>query len=348
LIRNLQAIVERVVNMSEKILEVKNLEISFKTQFGLVKPVDDVNFYINKGESLGIVGESGCGKTVTAFSIIRLLPKNAVLGPGTSIMFNGNDISKYSKEELQKVRGKSISMIFQEPMTSLNPLFTIGQQLSEVFMLHEGLNEKQAMQKSLEILEMVRIPEAKNRMESYPHMLSGGMRQRVMIAMALACKPSLLIADEPTTALDVTIQAQILELINELKTIQNTSSMIITHDLGVIAEMCDRVIVMYAGQIVETADVYSIFDNPKHPYTQGLLNSIPVLEIAKKDQKKLHVIKGYVPHPSAFPKGCRFNPRCEYASEKCISYQPHNFKISDTHTVKCWLYENTEQGDADV
>ncbi|HQO13372.1 MAG TPA: ABC transporter ATP-binding protein, partial [Petrotogaceae bacterium] len=208
--------------MSEKILEVKNLEISFKTQFGLVKPVDDVNFHINKGESLGIVGESGCGKTVTAFSIIRLLPKNAVLGPATSIMFNGNDISKYSKEELQKVRGKSISMIFQEPMTSLNPLFTIGQQLSEVFMLHEALNEKQAMQKSLEILEMVRIPEAKNRMESYPHMLSGGMRQRVMIAMALACKPSLLIADEPTTALDVTIQAQILELINELKTIQNT------------------------------------------------------------------------------------------------------------------------------
>ncbi len=325
--------------MDDRILKVENLEISFKTQFGVVKPVDEVAFHLDRGETLGIVGESGCGKTVTAFSIIRLLPKNAILGKQTRICFEGRDLAECSKEELQKIRGKKISMIFQEPMTSLNPLFTIGQQLAEVYRLHEGLSEKEAKRRSIGLLEMVRIPEPKKRIDDYPHLLSGGMRQRAMIAMALACKPSLLIADEPTTALDVTIQAQILELIHELKTAQNTSTIVITHDLGVVAEMCGRVIVMYAGQIVETGGIFRIFDHPSHPYTQGLINSIPKLTIDKKSQRKLHVIDGYVPHPSSFPKGCRFNPRCEKAFEKCVHESPPLFEIEPGHTVKCWLYE---------
>ena len=324
--------------MDEKILRVENLEISFKTQFGRVKPVDEVDFHLTRGETLGIVGESGCGKTVTAFSIIRLLPKNAVLGDRSRIFFENKNLAECTKEELQKIRGKKISMIFQEPMTSLNPLFTIGQQLAEVYRLHEGLSEKEAKQKSIGLLEMVRIPEPRKRIDDYPHLLSGGMRQRVMIAMALACKPSLLIADEPTTALDVTIQAQILELIHELKTGQNTSTIVITHDLGVIAEMCSRVIVMYAGQIVETGGIFQIFDRPSHPYTRGLIHSIPKIGIDKKAQGKLHVIDGYVPHPSSFPKGCRFNPRCKKAFSKCVEEAPPLIEIEPGHTAKCWLY----------
>ncbi len=327
----------------ETILRVKDLEISFKTQFGVVTPVDDVRFDLKKGETLGIVGESGCGKTITAFSILRLLPKNAILGTRTEISFEGKNVAHFSKEQLQKIRGKKISMIFQEPMTSLNPVYTVGQQLSEVFMLHERVTEKQAWSKSLELLQMVRIPEPSKRIRDYPHLLSGGMRQRVMIAMALACKPLLLIADEPTTALDVTIQAQILELIDELRTKQNTTTIIITHDLGVVAEMCDRVIVMYAGQIVEAAEIFALFSNPKHPYTQGLIHSIPRIEVPKQDQKRLHVIPGYVPHPSAFPKGCRFQPRCQQAMERCLLEIPPVRSIQG-HQVKCWLYE--QEGDS--
>lgn len=328
------------------LLEVKDLKIGFKTEFGVVTPLDDVNFELYKGETLGIVGESGCGKTITAFSIIRLLPKNAILGKETMISFEGEDISKFPKEKLQKVRGKKISMVFQEPMTSLNPLYTIGWQLSEVYKLHENLSDEEAMKRSIEILEKVGIPGPEKRVDEYPHQLSGGMRQRIMIAMALACNPSLLIADEPTTALDVTIQAQVLELMNNLKSHFNTSIVMITHDLGVIAEMCDRVIVMYAGQIVEKADVFEIFDNPSHPYTKGLMDSIPKIEVSKSEQKKLNVIDGYVPQPSNFPSGCRFKPRCPNAMEICDK-KPPLFEIREGHEVKCWLYDKEKGGTAE-
>ncbi len=325
----------------ETILEVDNLKISFKTQLGRITPLDGVSFSLSKGETLGIVGESGCGKTITAFSIMRLLPKNAFLGEDARIAFRGKDILSLGKEELQKIRGKSISMVFQEPMTSLNPLYTIGWQISEVYRLHEGLSEEGAMTRSVEMLRLVGIPEPKKRVTEFPHQLSGGMRQRVMIAMALACSPELLIADEPTTALDVTIQAQVLELMNELKDKFSTATIIITHDLGVIAEMCDRVLVMYAGQIVESGDIFDIFDKPMHPYTKGLINSIPKIEISKKDQKKLNVINGYVPHPSNFPDGCRFRPRCPMAFEKCLD-KPPMIESEGHHSVRCWLFEGDD------
>jgi len=325
----------------ETILEVDNLKISFKTQLGRITPLDGVSFSLSKGETLGIVGESGCGKTITAFSIMRLLPKNAFLGEDARIAFRGKDILSLGKEELQKIRGKSISMVFQEPMTSLNPLYTIGWQISEVYRLHEGLSEEEAMTRSVEMLRLVGIPEPKKRVTKFPHQLSGGMRQRVMIAMALACSPELLIADEPTTALDVTIQAQVLELMNELKDKFSTATIIITHDLGVIAEMCDRVLVMYAGQIVESGDIFDIFDKPMHPYTKGLINSIPKIEISKKDQKKLNVINGYVPHPSNFPDGCRFRPRCPMAFEKCLD-KPPMIESEGHHSVRCWLFEGDD------
>jgi len=325
----------------ERILEVDNLKISFKTQLGRITPLDGVSFSLSKGETLGIVGESGCGKTITAFSIMRLLPKNAFLGEDARIAFRGKDISTLGKEELQKIRGKSISMVFQEPMTSLNPLYTIGWQISEVYRLHEGLNEDDAMKRSIEMLRLVGIPEPQKRVKEFPHQLSGGMRQRVMIAMALACSPELLIADEPTTALDVTIQAQVLELMNELKDKFSTATIIITHDLGVIAEMCDRVLVMYAGQIVERGDIFDIFDEPMHPYTKGLINSIPKIEISKKDQKKLSVINGYVPHPSNFPSGCRFRPRCPMAFEKCLE-KPPMIESEGHHSVRCWLFDGDD------
>lgn len=344
LILNLLVKAEGVLAVTKNVLlEVKDLEIGFKTEFGVVTPLDDVSFELYKGETLGIVGESGCGKTITAFSLIRLLPKNSILGKKSVITFEGQDISKFSKEKLQKVRGKRISMVFQEPMTSLNPLYTIGWQLSEVYKLHENLTDNEAMKKSISILEKVGIPGPEKRVNEYPHQLSGGMRQRIMIAMALACNPALLIADEPTTALDVTIQAQVLELMNKLKSQFNTSIIMITHDLGVIAEMCDRVIVMYAGQIVEIADIFEIFDNPSHPYTMGLINSIPKIEVSKAEQKKLNVIDGYVPQPANFPKGCRFKPRCSHAMEICDK-KPPVLKIKDGHEVKCWLFDKEKGG----
>jgi len=326
----------------QEILKVENLKITFKTQLGKITPVDGVSFGLSEGETLGIVGESGCGKTITAFSIIKLLPKNAILGDETKISFRGRDIATLEKSDLHKIRGKSISMVFQEPMTSLNPLYTIGWQISEVYKLHEGLDDEEAMDRSIEMLRLVGIPEPAKRVKEFPHQLSGGMRQRVMIAMALACSPALLIADEPTTALDVTIQAQVLELMNDLKNKLDTATIIITHDLGVIAEMCDRVLVMYAGQIVESADVFRIFDNPLHPYTRGLIHSIPRIEVEKRDQKRLNVITGYVPHPSKFPTGCRFEPRCPMAMEKCKKETPQIYSPEEAHTVRCWLAEGSE------
>jgi oligopeptide/dipeptide ABC transporter ATP-binding protein len=329
---------------SNSILKIKDLSISFKTEFGIVNPVDSVSFEVKRNEILGIVGESGCGKSITAYSILRLLPNNSILGEETSIEFEGQNILGYDKKALSEVRGENISMIFQEPMTSLNPIYTVGWQLAESFILHRKMSEDEIHKESIALLEKVRIPEPEKRLREYPHQLSGGMRQRVMIAMALACQPKLLIADEPTTALDVTTQAQILELINNLKNSIDASIILITHDLGVIAEMCDRVIVMYAGNIVEIGDVFEIFDNPRHPYTQGLLSSIPNVEIEKKDQKKLSTIKGYVPHPANFPKGCRFNPRCPFVFERCISSNPELFSIESVkpHQSRCWLEKKGE------
>jgi oligopeptide/dipeptide ABC transporter ATP-binding protein len=325
------------------LLRVENLSISFKTEFGVVNPVSGVSFDVKKNEILGIVGESGCGKSITAYSILRLLPNNSILGEDTKIEFSGENILNYSKKELSDLRGEKISMIFQEPMTSLNPIYTVGWQLAESFILHRDMKEEEIHKESVELLEKVRIPEPEKRLKEYPHQLSGGMRQRVMIAMALACQPKLLVADEPTTALDVTTQAQILELINNLKDNIDASIILITHDLGVIAEMCDRVIVMYAGNVVEIGDVYEIFDNPRHPYTKGLLSSIPNIEVEKKDQHKLSTIKGYVPHPSNFPKGCRFNPRCPHAVEKCVKSNPELFNVASdqTHLSRCWLEEKS-------
>jgi oligopeptide/dipeptide ABC transporter ATP-binding protein len=325
----------------EKLLTVKDLSISFKTEFGVVNPVNGVSFDVKSNEILGIVGGSGCGKSITAYSIIRLLPNNSVLGENTQITFEGENILNYNKNDLAKIRGDRISMIFQEPMTSLNPIYTVGWQLSEAFTLHREMSEESVKRESIALLEKVRIPEPEKRLKEYPHQLSGGMRQRVMIAMALACSPKLLIADEPTTALDVTTQAQILELINGLKRDMDASIIMITHDLGVIAEMCDRVLVMYAGNIVESAEVFELFDNPRHPYTQGLLSSIPNVEINKSRQKRLTTIKGFVPHPANFPKGCRFHPRCPYAFERCVESNPQLLSImgNSEHFARCWLEE---------
>jgi len=325
----------------EKILTVKDLSISFKTEFGLVNPVNGVSFDVKSNEILGIVGESGCGKSITAYSIIRLLSNNSILGENTQITFEGKNILNYNKNDLARIRGDKISMIFQEPMTSLNPIYTVGWQLSEAFTLHRDMSEEAVKRESIALLEKVRIPEPEKRLKEYPHQLSGGMRQRVMIAMALACSPKLLIADEPTTALDVTTQAQILELINGLKRDMDASIIMITHDLGVIAEMCDRVLVMYAGNIVESAEVFELFDNPKHPYTQGLLSSIPNVEINKREQKRLTTIKGFVPHPANFPKGCRFHPRCPHAFERCVESNPKLLPIKGNldHFSRCWLEE---------
>ncbi len=325
----------------KKILTVKDLSISFKTEFGLVNPVNGVSFEVKNNEILGIVGESGCGKSITAYSVIRLLSNNSVLGEHTEITFEGENILNYNKNDLARIRGDRISMIFQEPMTSLNPIYTVGWQLSEAFTLHREMTEEAVKRESIALLEKVRIPEPEKRLKEYPHQLSGGMRQRVMIAMALACSPKLLIADEPTTALDVTTQAQILELINGLKRDMDASIIMITHDLGVIAEMCDRVLVMYAGNIVESAEVFELFDNPRHPYTQGLLSSIPNVEINKSQQKRLTTIKGFVPHPANFPKGCRFHPRCPHAFERCVESNPQllSIKGNSEHFARCWLEE---------
>lgn len=316
--------------MANALLEVEDLKVRFKTDDGYVSTVNGVSFSVNEGETVAVVGESGCGKSVTSLSILGLTPGEVYNG---EIKFNGKDLVKMKKKELRKLRGKEISMIFQEPMTSLNPVFTIGHQISEVLILHMKINKKQAFQKSVEMLEIVGIPDAEKVAKRYPHQLSGGMRQRVMIAMALSCNPKLLIADEPTTALDVTIQAQILELIKKLKTDFNTGIIMITHDLGVVAEVADRVVVMYAGEVVEEAPVFELFKKPVHPYTKGLLSSIPQVDHVVEE---LGSISGSVPIPSEMPAGCKFQPRCPLATELCQTNHPSLEDIGDGHKKRCF------------
>ena len=321
--------------MGEKILEVNHLKTYFHTDAGLSKAVNDVSFFVEKGKTLGIVGESGCGKSITSLSIMGLVETPPGEIAGGEIIFEGEDLLKKNEKEMSKIRGKKIAMIFQEPMTSLNPVFTIGQQLIETLMLHEDMTKKQAKERAIEMLKMVKIPLAEKRFHEYPHQLSGGMRQRVMIAMALCCNPELLICDEPTTALDVTIQAQILDLINELKEKTGTSVMMITHDLGVIAEIADDVMVMYAGKIVERATCDQIFEKPMHPYTYGLMQCIPKLD--DDDTERLSVIEGMVPSFDDMPKGCAFCPRCKEAREICKQIMPELTEV-EGRMVRCFKY----------
>lgn len=327
---------------SKILLEVKNLHTFFTSRRGVIKAVNDTSYMVHEGETLGIVGESGSGKSVSAMSILRLLDENGYIDSG-EIIFDGRDLTKISLNEMYEVRGNDISVIFQEPMTSLNPVFTIEKQISEVFMIHQGMNKKEAAKESVEILKSVKIPNPEIVAKQYPHQLSGGMRQRVMIAMALACKPKLLIADEPTTALDVTIQAQILRLMNELKKERGTSILFITHDLGVINQMADYVAVMYCGQVVESVPAKVLFD-PKtkfsHPYTEGLMVSIPRLDTPAN--QRLQAIPGAVPHPLDLPKGCKFAPRCRYATEKCKECEPEFVRINDHQKIRCF-YPNKEE-----
>lgn len=330
--------------METDVLEVRNLRTSFQTEEGEVKAVDGVSFTLPKGKTLGIVGESGSGKSITALSILQLLASNGKIKDG-EILFKGENLVNYTQERMRTIRGNSISMIFQEPMTSLNPVFTVGQQISEALIKHQKMTKKQAMARSVDLLKLVGIPSPESRVKNYPHELSGGMRQRVMIAMALSCDPEMLIADEPTTALDVTIQAQILDLIKELQHRLDMSVMFITHDLGVVAETCDYVAVMYAGQVVEYADVYTLFANPKHPYTIGLLNSLPRHDL---DQGKLEPIRGNVPSIRDMPKGCRFAPRCPAATDLCRAKLPELEKDANDNDIRCWIYSDEWDGEAEV
>lgn len=329
--------------MKEKnILEIKNLVTSFSTESGKINAIDDISFDVKKGKTLGIVGESGCGKSVTALSIMRLLPKPMGNIDAGKIVYDNKDLIKLPINEIHKIRGKKISMIFQEPMTALNPVQKIGRQLGEIYNLHfSDLSNNDIKQKSIEILKSVGIPDPEKRLDEYPHQLSGGMRQRILIAIALACEPDILIADEPTTALDVTIQAQILDLIKELQVKNRMSIIFITHDLGVIAETCDDVVVMYAGTIAEKAPVVELFKNPHHPYTKGLLSSIPRLE--NKRKIKLNTIKGIVPSLYDLPKGCRFANRCPYAFDLCSIKQPVEIKINNDHYASCYLLDKKDQ-----
>jgi peptide/nickel transport system ATP-binding protein len=324
----------------ERILEINGLQTYFFTREGIVKAVDDVSLYLNKGETLGVVGESGCGKSITALSIMRLVPDPPGKTVGGSVILDGRNLLELNDKEMREVRGNEISMIFQEPMTSLNPVLTIGQQIGESLILHQGMTKPEALARSIEMLELVRIPEPAQRVKEYPHQLSGGMRQRAMIAMALSCNPKVLIADEPTTALDVTIQAQILELIVSLQKRLGTAVILITHDLGVVAETVQRVIVMYAGKKVEEASVEDLFAEPLHPYTHGLLASIPSLEImrgkSEKATKRLNEIPGLVPALNNLPPGCTFAPRCPHADDKCnVEYPPYEEKRPN-HWAACW------------
>jgi oligopeptide/dipeptide ABC transporter ATP-binding protein len=325
----------------EKVLEVKNLQTSFFTENGIVRAVDGISFSVEKGKTLGIVGESGCGKSVTSLSILQLIPNPPGKITQGEIFYKGKDLLKYSESEMRKVRGNEISMIFQEPMTSLNPVFTVGDQIMEVILLHQKLSKKQALERSVEMLKLVGIPSPEKRVHDYPHQLSGGMRQRVMIAMALSCNPSLLIADEPTTALDVTIQAQILDLLRKLKDTLGMSLILITHDLGVVAETADEVLVMYAGKVVEQGPVRELFKNPQHPYTRGLLSSLPRFDrnVAQDNSKKLETIPGIVPNLLDLPKGCRFQSRCKYKFDACERSEPELKQVSGqaTHASACFL-----------
>jgi peptide/nickel transport system ATP-binding protein len=325
--------------VAQPLLQVKNLATHFNTEEGIVKSVQDVSFEVNAGEVLGVVGESGCGKSVTAMSILRLVqgPQGKIVNG--EISFNGIDLLKLSEEEMRKIRGNKISLISQDPMTSLNPVLTIGEQIMEAIILHQKLNKKDAKAKAIEMLRLVGIPSPAERVDQYPHEFSGGMRQRAIIAMALSCEPQLLIADEPTTALDVTIQAQILDLMRDIKTKRNAAIVLITHDLGVVAEMCDKVAVMYAGKVVEYTDVYTLFRNPQHPYTIGLLNSIPKIE---EEKERLEPIEGQPPNLVNLPKGCSFGPRCREFQSICGTKEPpvvEMGKDGKPHQVRCVLRE---------
>ncbi len=327
---------------SKPLLEVKGLKTYFYTEDGVVRAVDGVDFEVYPGEVLGLVGESGCGKSVTSLSIMRLISKPGRVDAG-EILLDGEDLLKLPEEEMIKVRGNRISMIFQQPQTALNPVFKVGDQLAEVLNVHQDMGREAGWDRAVGLLKMVGVPDPERRAEAYPHELSGGMAQRVMIAMALACVPELLIADEPTTALDVTIQAQILDLIRDMRKEMGTSVILITHDLGVVAEMAERVAVMYAGEIVEQTDVNRLFDEPLHPYTQGLIGSIPVLGEIKE---KLDVIPGSVPNLVNLPPGCRFAPRCQarfkHGLTICTDLDPELEDIKPGHKVRCWLYQNAE------
>jgi peptide/nickel transport system ATP-binding protein len=329
------------------LLEVKDLRVEFSTDGGAARAVDGVSFQVGEGETLGIVGESGCGKTVTSLAIMGLIPSppGRVL-PGSSIRFRDRELAGAPQKQLRALRGNDMGMIFQEPMTSLNPVFTVGSQIGETLARHRGMKRKEALERSEALLKEVGIPEPGRRLHEYPHQLSGGMRQRVMIAMALACEPALLIADEPTTALDVTIQAQILELLAELRRRRGMAVLLITHDLGVVAEVCDRVAVMYAGQVVETGNVHEIFGDPRHPYTRGLLDSLPRLD---NRGGRLRPIPGVVPSPTAWPSGCRFAPRCRFAWDRCRMEAPPLIGVGGSPGVRgsrCWLEEVPGGGQA--
>jgi len=325
--------------MAERLLDVKNLKTYFFTDEGTVRAVDGVDLHIDKSETLGVVGESGCGKSVTALSVMKLIPQPPGKIVEGQILYEGKNLVDLPAGQMRKIRGKEISMIFQEPMTSLNPVFTCGEQIAEALRLHEGLGRREAMDKTVEMLKLVHIPNAERRVKEYPHQLSGGMRQRIMIAMALSCNPKLLIADEPTTALDVTIQAQILELLNELKARLKMAIMLITHDMGVIAETAQRVVVMYAAKVAEEASVADLFKEPLHPYTQGLLRSIPRIDLAATERRRLEVIGGTVPTlRGEIAPGCRFAPRCPFVKPVCTEKDPVLKEVKPGHKVSCWLY----------
>lgn len=322
------------------VLEVKGLRTEFRTASDAVRAVDDLDFVLHEGETLAIVGESGCGKSVTSLSILRLISDPPGRITAGEIRYKGQDLLKLSEKEMRKLRGNAISMIFQEPMTSLNPVFTVGRQIMESLIIHQGMTKGQAKARAVEMLSLVGLPNPEKCIGSYPHQLSGGMRQRVMIAMALACNPKVLIADEPTTALDVTIQAQILRLMMDLKKQMNTAIILITHDLGIVAQFAQNIMVMYAGEAVESSDVQGIYKNPLHPYTIGLLRSIPRPDT---DVDMLYNIKGTIPSPKEYPKGCRFAPRCEFADEICRNQRPRLEDAGDGHKVRCWHYKEVKE-----
>ena len=315
------------------LLDVRRLTVNFFSEAGTVTPVDDVSFQLAKGETLALVGESGCGKSLTALSILQLLPRAASIGPGSTIELDGQDLVPLDEAALRAVRGARIAMIFQDPMTSLDPVYTAGSQITEAIRAHRAVSKRQARERALQLLEEVGIPDPLSRFDQYPHELSGGMRQRVMIAIALSCEPQVLIADEPTTALDVTVQAQILEILDRLRRSHDMAVLLITHDLGIVASRADRVAVMYAGRIVETAPTDRLFQHPAHPYTQALLASVPRLT---GPLQRLSPIQGTVPNPDAWPAGCRFHPRCPYAFDRC-QQQPPVRVVSDGHETACWL-----------
>ncbi|GAB4520771.1 MAG: ABC transporter ATP-binding protein [Anaerolineae bacterium] len=324
------------------LLEVRNLRTQFFTQDGIVHAVNGISYTLNEGETLAIVGESGCGKSVGVLSLIRLIPQPPGKIVDGEVLFDGQDLLKMSEDELRHVRGNRIAMIFQDPMTSLNPVLTIGQQVGEALQLHLGMSKQQARERSIELLEMVGIPDAAKRIDDYPHQFSGGMRQRVMIAMGLSCNPQILIADEPTTALDVTIQAQIIDLVKRLRSEVGMAIIWITHDLGVVAGLAERVIVMYAGYIIEEAGVFDLYENPRHPYTLGLLRSIPRLDEVRKE--KLQPIEGLPPDLLDPPKGCPFAPRCSYRVDHCDEERPPLTVIDRGHRVACWRWEDVRKG----